>query len=168
MTMACYTQSSAAEVGVNDTIKGVIDNPYDRDYYTFTISSPIITGLTTKVGDYTFGIIKADSSTSIYKISQKEDLYQFDAERKTTDLRSMHDVLDYEIKQVDNVEISEEGMRALREKLKEIKPEVEEPIGYELTIQDTNEVEWEHYTVYNIGGKILAITGISNSGYTSY
>ena len=70
----------------------------------------------------------------------------FDAERKTTDLRSMHDVLDYEIKQVDNVEISEEGMRALREKLKEIKPEVEEPIGYELTIQDTNEVEWEHYT----------------------
>ena len=79
MTMACYTQSSAAEVGVNDTIKGVIDNPYDRDYYTFTISSPIITGLTTNVGDYTFGIIKADSSTSIYKISQKEDLYQFDA-----------------------------------------------------------------------------------------
>lgn len=44
-----------------------------------TISSPIITGLTTNVGDYTFGIIKADSSTSIYKISQKEDLYQFDA-----------------------------------------------------------------------------------------
>ena len=27
-----------------------------------------------------------------------------------------------------------------------VKPKVEEPIGYELTIQDTNEVEWEHYT----------------------
>ncbi len=26
------------------------------------------------------------------------------------------------------------------EKLREVKPKVEEPIGYELTIQDTNEV----------------------------
>lgn len=69
----------------------------------------------------------------------------FDAERKTTDLRSMHDVLGYENEQADNVVISDEGMKALREKLKEVKPEVEEPIGYELTIQDTNEVEWEHY-----------------------
>lgn len=34
----------------------------------------------------------------------------------------------------------------MREKLREVKPKVEEPIGYELTIQDTNEVEWEHYT----------------------
>lgn len=49
-------------------------------------------------------------------------------------------------KQIDNVEISNEGRRALREKLREVKPKVEEPIGYELTIQDTNEVEWEHYT----------------------
>lgn len=47
---------------------------------------------------------------------------------------------------IDNVEISNEGRRALREKLREVKPKVEEPIGYELTIQDTNEVEWEHYT----------------------
>lgn len=70
----------------------------------------------------------------------------FDSERKTTDLRSMHDVLNYENRQVDNVKISEEGMRALREWLKEVKPEVEDPVGYELTIQDTNEVEWEHYT----------------------
>ena len=52
----------------------------------------------------------------------------------------------YKNKQIDNVEISNEGRRALREKLREVKPKVEEPIGYELTIQDTNEVEWEHYT----------------------
>ena len=51
----------------------------------------------------------------------------------------------YKNKQIDNVEISNEGRRALREKLREVKPKVEEPIGYELTIQDTNEVEWEHY-----------------------
>jgi hypothetical protein len=69
----------------------------------------------------------------------------FDTERKVVNLRSMHDVLDNENKQVDNIVISDEGMAALREKLKEVKPEVEEPIGYELTIQDTNEVEWEHY-----------------------
>ena len=36
--------------------------------------------------------------------------------------------------------------RVNRKKLREVKPKVEEPIGYELTIQDTNEVEWEHYT----------------------
>ena len=51
----------------------------------------------------------------------------------------------YKNKQIDNVEISNEGRRALREKLRKVKPKVEEPIGYELTIQDTNEVEWEHY-----------------------
>lgn len=65
---------------------------------------------------------------------------------KTTDFRSTHDNFVYKNEQTDNVVISDEGMNALREKLKEIKPEVEEPIGYELTIQDTNEVEWEHYT----------------------
>lgn len=70
----------------------------------------------------------------------------FEVERKTTNFRSMHDNSDHKNEQVDNVLISDEGMKALREKLKEVKPEVEEPIGYELTIQDTNEVEWEHYT----------------------
>lgn len=73
------SKTTAAEMGVNSTVKGVIDNPYDIDYYTFTISSPMITGLTMNVGDYAFGIIKADSSTSVYKISQKENMYQFDA-----------------------------------------------------------------------------------------
>jgi len=58
----------------------------------------------------------------------------------------MDDNVAYKNKQIDNVEISNEGRRALREKLREVKPKVEEPIGYELTIQDTNEVEWEHYT----------------------
>ena len=82
----------------------------------------------------------------IHQMPSYDRFCLFDAERKTADLRSMHDVFGYEIKQADNVEISEEGMRALREKLEEIKPEVEEPVGYELTIQDTNEVEWEHYT----------------------
>lgn len=69
----------------------------------------------------------------------------FDTEKKTTNLKSMHDILNYKNEQVDNLVISDEGMTALREKLKEVKPEVEEPVGYELTIQDTNEVEWEHY-----------------------
>ena len=69
----------------------------------------------------------------------------FEMERKSKDFRGMDDNVAYKNKQIDNVEISNEGRRALREKLREVKPKVEEPIGYELTIQDTNEVEWEHY-----------------------
>lgn len=70
----------------------------------------------------------------------------FEMERKSKDFRGMDGNAAYKNKQIDNVEISNEGRRALREKLREVKPKVEEPIGYELTIQDTNEVEWEHYT----------------------
>ncbi len=69
----------------------------------------------------------------------------FEMERKSKDFRGMDGNVAYKNKQIDNVEISNEGRRALREKLREVKPKVEEPIGYELTIQDTNEVEWEHY-----------------------
>ena len=69
----------------------------------------------------------------------------FEMERKSKDFRGLDDNVAYKNKQIDNVEISNEGRRALREKLREVKPKVEEPIGYELTIQDTNEVEWEHY-----------------------
>lgn len=69
----------------------------------------------------------------------------FEMERKSKDFRGMDDNVAYKNKQIDNVEISNEGRQALREKLREVKPKVEEPIGYELTIQDTNEVEWEHY-----------------------
>ena len=69
----------------------------------------------------------------------------FEMERKSKDFRGMDGNAAYKNKQIDNVEISNEGRRALREKLREVKPKVEEPIGYELTIQDTNEVEWEHY-----------------------
>ncbi len=70
----------------------------------------------------------------------------FEAERKTANFQSAHHNFDYKNKRADNVLISDEGMKALREKLKEVKPEVEETIGYELTIQDTKEVAWEHYT----------------------
>lgn len=69
----------------------------------------------------------------------------FDVERKNTNFKSMQDIPNYGNKRADSVVISDEGMKALREKLKERKPEVEEPEVYELTIQDTNEVEWEHY-----------------------
>lgn len=73
------TLSSAAEISVNGTITGVIDTPYDVDYYTFTLSSPVIMSMTKNVGNYDFGIMNTDDSAKIYKISQKEELYQFDA-----------------------------------------------------------------------------------------
>ena len=86
----------------------------------------------------------------------------FETERKTTDFRSTHDNFVYKNEQTDNVVISDEGMNALREKLKEIKPEVEEPIGYELTIPDTNEVEWEHYTAMREYGGLTLKDGKYN------
>ena len=61
----------------------------------------------------------------------------FEMERKSKDFRGMDDNVAYKNKQIDNVEISNEGRRALWKKLREVKPKVEEPIGYELTIQDT-------------------------------
>lgn len=73
------TISTAATIGVNDTISGVIDNPYDQDYYTFTLTSPIVVSMSKNVGNYQFQFINVDSKTKIYKISQKEELYQFDA-----------------------------------------------------------------------------------------
>ena len=59
----------------------------------------------------------------------------FEMERKSKDFRGMDDNVAYKNKQIDNVEISNEGRRALREKLREVKPKVEEPIGYELTMK---------------------------------
>ena len=70
--------STAAEVSVNETIIGVIDTPYDFDYYTFTLSSPAIMRVTTSVGDYNYGVMSADGS-KIFKISKVDDLYQYDA-----------------------------------------------------------------------------------------
>lgn len=52
----------------------------------------------------------------------------FEMERKSKDFRGMDDNVAYKNKQIDNVEISNEGRRALREKLREVKPKVEEPI----------------------------------------
>ena len=51
----------------------------------------------------------------------------FEMERKSKDFRGMDDNVAYKNKQIDNVEISNEGRRALREKLREVKPKVEEP-----------------------------------------
>ena len=82
----------------------------------------------------------------IFQTPSHDRFCLFEMERKSKDFRGMDDNVAYKNKQIDNVEISNEGRRALREKLREVKPKVEEPIGYELTIQDTNEVEWEHYT----------------------
>ena len=72
------SMSMAAEVSVNETINGVIDTPYDVDYYKFTLSSPAIMRVTANVGDYDYGVMSAEGS-KIYKISKVEDLYQYDA-----------------------------------------------------------------------------------------
>lgn len=71
--------SMAAEVSVNETITGIIDTPYDIDYYTFTLSSPIIMRITTSLGDYNYGIRSIDGS-KIYYVSQVDGgLCQYEA-----------------------------------------------------------------------------------------
>lgn len=70
----------------------------------------------------------------------------FDMERRSMDLKSMREVQSREKEQMDKVVISDEGINTLRERLNEINPQSEEPAGYELTIQDTNLIELEHYT----------------------
>lgn len=56
----------------------------------------------------------------------------------------------------EELSISEEGRKALRESLHEIKPNIDEPEAYELTLQNTNELEWEHYTAMReIGAQML-------------
>lgn len=70
----------------------------------------------------------------------------FDTERKTSGFKGMGEAVNARAGQAVDVTISDEGMKAYRDNLKEIKPESEEPVGYELTLEDTNELEWEHYT----------------------
>jgi len=73
------TLSMAATIGVNGTITGVIDNPFDLDYYKFTLTAPIIMSMSTTIGNYEFDFLAGDSSAGIYRVSQLEELYQFEA-----------------------------------------------------------------------------------------
>lgn len=72
------TKENATQIGVNIDINGFIDTPFDIDYYKFTISKPMIATLSADVLDYSFGMVNDDTS-KIYKISKKDDVYQFDA-----------------------------------------------------------------------------------------
>lgn len=72
------TKETATPIVLGTSQKGIIDNPYDNDYYTFTLDKPAILKITTS-GSYNWGVAKENSATSIYKISEAEHLYQFDA-----------------------------------------------------------------------------------------
>lgn len=71
------TISNATEIDINEKIAGVIDTPYDIDYYRFTLSSPVIMRITENLGNYKFGILAADNSKKVYKVSEKDGIYQF-------------------------------------------------------------------------------------------
>lgn len=78
--------------------------------------------------------------------SQYSNVHLLDKTDKTMVSRSMTQVQQHSVNiPVDEVSISEEGLCALREKVKELTPETEEKFQ-NVEIQDTNEVEWEHYT----------------------
>lgn len=73
------TEATAAIVDVNSTIIGIIDNPFDWDYYKFTLDSPVIMRISVDVGDYQYNVVAVDQNARMLKISQKEDLYRLDA-----------------------------------------------------------------------------------------
>jgi hypothetical protein len=64
--------------------------------------------------------------------------------KANTDFKIMQDIIQSGNGQIDNVVISEEGMNALLEMQQERKPQIDEE-AYKLTIQNTNELEMEHY-----------------------
>ena len=71
--------SDATTIGTNTTVTGKIDSPYDYDYYTLELASPIIMEFTKNIGSYGFDFINVDSNAHIYKISNTYDYYQLDA-----------------------------------------------------------------------------------------
>jgi hypothetical protein len=73
------TLSTAATVGVNSTVTGIIDTPFDMDYYKFTLESPVIMNISVDVGEYQFDVLSVDENANMYKISTKENLYRLDA-----------------------------------------------------------------------------------------
>lgn len=73
------TLSTAATVGVNSTVTGIIDTPFDMDYYKFTLESPVIMNISVDVGEYQYDVLDVDPNADIYKISTKENLYRLSA-----------------------------------------------------------------------------------------
>lgn len=73
------TLSTAATVGINSTVTGIIDTPFDMDYYKFTLESPVIMNISVDVGGYQYDILDVDPNADIYKISTKENLYRLSA-----------------------------------------------------------------------------------------
>ncbi len=92
---------NATEVGVSTTIRGVIDSPFDKDFYKFTLDSPAIMRIPSKVGEYTVELSQGDSDAKVYDISQLDDLYRLDAgthyycvysEDRTYDINQMYNI----------------------------------------------------------------------------
>ena len=73
------TVGSAARVDVNSTIVGIIDSPFDVDYYKFTFTAPVIMSISANIGDYEYSFLDIDVNADVYKISQKEDMYRLGA-----------------------------------------------------------------------------------------
>lgn len=71
--------SNATTVSTSTTVTGVIDSPYDYDYYSFEVTSPMIMEFTTNVGSYAFDWISVDSNAHVYKISTLNEFYRFEA-----------------------------------------------------------------------------------------
>lgn len=73
------TVETAAAVSVNSTITGIIDTPFDVDYYKFTLTSPIVMRINVDAGSYQYNVLNVDPTAKMYKISQKENLYRLEA-----------------------------------------------------------------------------------------
>jgi hypothetical protein len=94
---------------------------------------------TMEVGNMSIQGIDKSNVLDITKLQESQNI-----KKANTDFKYMQDIIQSGNGQKDNIVISEEGMNALLEMQQERKPKVDEE-AYKLTIQNTNELEMEHY-----------------------
>ncbi len=73
------TVNLATAVSSSAVVIGEIDSPYDYDYYTFEVTSPVIIEFTKNIEDYDFDFISIDSNAHIYSISNNNPYYKLTA-----------------------------------------------------------------------------------------
>ncbi|SDA47726.1 hypothetical protein SAMN02910275_00688 [Butyrivibrio sp. INlla18] len=68
---------NASSIGLNETISGKIDSPYDIDYYVFSVDSSAIISIPMDTLDYEANIASLDSTSHAYHISNVDPIYEF-------------------------------------------------------------------------------------------
>ena len=65
--------ANAVVFGLGETVTGIIDSPYDYDFYTFTVDSPMMVRLTYDVGNYSVDYIRVDNEADMREVSKRDE-----------------------------------------------------------------------------------------------